>query len=236
MSSSHKLVGRTLARCQALQLLFQAEACDRAVRDVLAGEYALSEGPLNEYGEQLAVGANEHIVDLDRVLSHAAQNWSLSRMSATDRNLLRIALYEMLYVDEVETAVCISECVELAKAFGSSDESSRFVNGVLGRIAASVAAGEDVVEHARRLDAEEATAFEDEGKLEPEPELADADDECDSYEDDGRGPISDAEAASGDAAAVEVAADEPESELVSELKPGFGAEAVLDLPLDGEAE
>ena len=128
--------------------------------DVLAGEYVLSEGPLDEYAESVARGAYDHIADLDAVLSRSARNWSLSRMSVTDRNLLRIALYEMLYVDEVDTAVCISECVELAKAFGSSDESSRFVNGVLGRIAADVAEGVDIVARAHKLDAEEAARYE----------------------------------------------------------------------------
>mgnify|MGYP003372766280 CR=1 FL=1 len=133
MSSSSRIVGRTLARCQALQLLFQAEACGRSVADVLAGDYVLSEGPLVEYGEQLARGTDEHRAELDHVLSGAARNWSISRMSATDRNLLRVA-----------------ECVELAKAFGSSDESSRFVNGVLGRVAVDIDNGIDVIEVARK--------------------------------------------------------------------------------------
>lgn len=153
--SRSRIYGRTLARAQALQLLFQAEVADRAVDDVLAGEYVLSEGPLDPYGEQLARGVGHHVVDLDRVLDHSARNWRLSRMSAVERNLLRIALYELLYVDDVDAAVSISECVELAKAFGSSDESSRFVNGVLGRIAADIAAGTDVVEQARKLEAAE---------------------------------------------------------------------------------
>lgn len=156
MSSNSHLHGRTLARCQALQLLFQAEACDRPVNDVLAGDYVLSDGPLDEYAEQVARGCGERILELDAVLAGAARNWAISRMSATDRNLLRISLYEILYVDEVDKAVSIDECVELAKAFGGSDESSRFVNGVLGRIAADIEAGVDVVEVARQRELAEA--------------------------------------------------------------------------------
>ena len=88
MSSNHKHIGgRTLSRCNALQLLFQAEASGRSVADVLSGEYALSEGPLDEYGELLARGTYEHLADIDAVLSEASRNWSLSRVSATDRNL-----------------------------------------------------------------------------------------------------------------------------------------------------
>lgn len=168
MSSSSHLHGRTLARCQALQLLFQAEACDRPVADVLASDYVISDGPLDEYAEAVARGCGERILELDAVLAGAARNWAISRMSATDRNLLRISLYEILYVDEVDKAVSIDECVELAKAFGGSDESSRFVNGVLGRIAADLEAGVDVVEQARQRELAEArelsyAAYGDEG-------------------------------------------------------------------------
>ncbi len=180
MSSNHKHIGgRTLSRCNALQLLFQAEACGRSVADVLSGEYALSEGPLDEYGELLARGTDEHLADIDAVLSGAMRNWSLSRVSATDRNLLRIALYEMLFVDEVAPAVAIDECVELAKAFGSSEESNHFVNGVLGRIQADIDAGVDVVAQAREREAAEASASDEqasgeyEGASVADDELAD---------------------------------------------------------------
>ena len=140
--------GRTLARSQALQLLFQAEANTRAVLDVLDGEYALSQGPLDDYARRLALGADECRPDLDAVIATRSTGWSVSRMNAVDRNLLRLALYEMLYVDEVDVAVTIDECVELAKAYGT-DESSRFVNGILGRVADDLEAGVDVVAAAR---------------------------------------------------------------------------------------
>ena len=140
--------GRTLARSQALQLLFQAEANSRAVLDVLDGEYALSQGPLDDYARRLALGADERRPDLDAVIAARSTGWSVPRMNAVDRNLLRLALYEMLYVDEVDIAVTIDECVELAKAYGT-DESSRFVNGILGRVTDDLEAGVDVVAAAR---------------------------------------------------------------------------------------
>lgn len=140
--------GRTLARSQALQLLFQAEANSRAVLDVLDGEYALSQGPLDDYARRLALGSDERRPDLDAVIEARSTGWSISRMNAVDRNLLRLALYEMLYVDEVDVSVTIDECVELAKAYGT-DESSRFVNGILGRVADDLDAGVDVVAAAR---------------------------------------------------------------------------------------
>lgn len=136
--------GRTLARSQALQLLFQAEASSRAVCEVLDDDYALSQGPLDDYGRRLALGADETRPDLDAIISMRSTSWSISRMNGVDRNLLRLALYEMLYVDEVDVAITIDECVELAKAYGT-DESSRFVNGLLGRVADDLEAGRDVV-------------------------------------------------------------------------------------------
>ena len=162
--------GRTLARSQALQLLFQAEANGRAVIEVLDGDFALSEGPLDDYARHLALGADEVRPDLDAVISMRARGWKLSRLNAVDRNLLRLALYEMFNVDEVDVPVTIDECVELAKAYGT-DESARFVNGVLGRVADDLDAGLDVVAAAR--EAARSAAAEKGGEA-PEAEAADA--------------------------------------------------------------
>lgn len=149
--------GRTLARSQALQLLFQAEANSRAVLEIVDGDYVLSQGPLDDYARRLALGADEMRPDLDAVIAMRSTGWSLGRLNAVDRNLLRLALYEMLCVDEVDLAVTIDECVELAKAYGT-DESSRFVNGLLGRVADDLESGVDVVARARELARERAAA------------------------------------------------------------------------------
>jgi N utilization substance protein B len=161
--------GRTLARSQALQLLFQAEATGRTVYEVLEGDFALSEGPLDPFGEMLARGADDMRPDLDAIIETTSSNWSVSRMPSVDRNLLRLALYEMLEVSEVAIAVTIDESVELAKAYGS-DESSRFVNGLLGRVARRLDEGVDVIELAR----EEVRSHEHESVAALEQELAGA--------------------------------------------------------------
>ena len=140
-----KFFGRTLARVQALQLLFQAEACDRDVDAVIdGGEYALDEGPLDEYAELLARGTAGLMPEIDAALERFSKGWGVSRMPAVDRNLLRLSIYEMVAVDEVDPAVTINESVELAKAFGT-DDSKGFVNGLLGRVASELAAGHDVL-------------------------------------------------------------------------------------------
>lgn len=205
---SHKRFGgRTLARSQALQLLFQAEATDRTVADVLMGSYALSQDdPLDEFGEQLAVGADAMRHELDAVIAQASKNWSVSRMPSVDRNLLRLAVYEMLQVEEVALAVTIDESVELAKAYGT-DESSRFVNGLLGRIATQIESGQNVLalglaheelERARATKAaQEAAARE---AAEEEQAQSSADDAEGSSEADGDASLArDAEASLADA-------------------------------------
>lgn len=147
--------GRTLARSQALQILFQAEALDLSVDTVLAGDYLISKGPLDAYAVELARGCHDNIDRIDYALKSVSMNWSLYRMPGTDRNLLRLAVYEMRFLTgdaAIDDAVIINEAVEIAKAFGT-DESSRFVNGVLGRISRMetlpeppVEQGEDQVE------------------------------------------------------------------------------------------
>jgi N utilization substance protein B len=129
-----KFSGRTLSRSQALQILFQADATGRTVDDVLSGDYAITQGPLDPYAESLARGCGSMMPRLDETIAAASQNWSMSRMPSVDRSLLRLAAYEMLAEPDVDVAVAISESVELAKAYGT-DDSPKFVNGVLGGIA-----------------------------------------------------------------------------------------------------
>ncbi|MBM6817397.1 transcription antitermination factor NusB [Olsenella uli] len=182
--------GRTLARSQALQLLFQAEANSRAVLSVLDGDYALSEGPLDDYARRLALGADEARPEIDAVISTRSTSWSITRMNGVDRNLLRLAIYEMLYVDEVDVAITIDECVELAKAYGT-DESSRFVNGLLGRVADDLEAGVDVVAAARA----EVSRREEEARAAVEADADEAEGDAAAAPDDAGQPAADADGA-----------------------------------------
>ena len=169
--------GRTLARSQAFQLLFQAEANHLTVEEVLGKDYVIEKGPLDEFARQLALGADAARHDLDAVIASRSVTWTLRRMPSMDRNLLRLAIYEMLFVDEVEIPVTINESVELAKAYGT-DDSSRFVNGILGRLADDVEAGVDVIARAHEVLAErgedEADLMAEPTVAEPAPEVADA--------------------------------------------------------------
>lgn len=127
---------RTEARRLALQVLYQSEMVEKAPSAILADKaYVAEEGVPSAYAERLLRGVEEHREEIDDQLRTASENWTLSRMPAVDRALLRMAACEMLYVDEVPLSVSINEAVELAKRFGGGDDSHRFVNGILGRIA-----------------------------------------------------------------------------------------------------
>ncbi len=127
---------RTRARRAALQVLYTSEITDESPAAIAEdGGRFPDEEALPEYALLLVRGVEAHRCAIDGHLSATSENWSLARMPIVDRSILRLATYEMMYVDDVPTSVTINEAVELAKDFGGEDESPRFVNGVLGRIA-----------------------------------------------------------------------------------------------------
>jgi N utilization substance protein B len=141
-----------------------------SVSDVLAGDYTLSDGPLDPYGEQIATGAGSMLDDLDTLIDVTSPNWSVRRMPAVDRNILRVSLYEMLEVPEVAVPVAIDEAVVLSKAYGT-DETPRFVNGLLGRVATLLDEGVDVIADARERHAASEEAEEAESAAEADAEV-----------------------------------------------------------------
>jgi N utilization substance protein B len=122
---------RSVARESALTLLYEAETKGITPRQVVEAQVA----PVDPVVRLLTVGVMDHLAEIDtRIASHAT-GWTLDRMPALDRNILRIATFELSWRPEVPTAVILDEAVELAKRF-STDDSGRFVNGVLSAIAA----------------------------------------------------------------------------------------------------
>lgn len=125
---------RTKARKRALDVLFEAEQRGIEPRTVFLRIATEASSPLNPYTEELVDGVNAHRDRIDELIATYAEGWSIERMPAVDRNLLRIAVYELLYVEDVPANVAIDEAVGLAGDL-STDESPAFINGLLGRIA-----------------------------------------------------------------------------------------------------
>ncbi|HZY26966.1 MAG TPA: transcription antitermination factor NusB [Jiangellaceae bacterium] len=127
------MAARTKARKRALDVLYESEMQGLAPGATLARRTAAASPPLSEYAIALVEGVVAHSERIDELLSTYAVGWTLERMPAVDRNLLRIGTYEILYRDDVPDAVAISEAVSLAHEL-STDDSPAFVNGLLGRI------------------------------------------------------------------------------------------------------
>jgi transcription antitermination protein NusB len=124
---------RRQARELALSLLYEADTKGAPPGDVLA-EFPIDPDP---FAADLVGGVGEHHEQIDELIRRFAKDWTLERMPVVDRNLLRIGVYELLERPDVPTAATISEAVELARRY-STEESGRFVNGMLGRIAEEV--------------------------------------------------------------------------------------------------
>ncbi|WP_457255519.1 transcription antitermination factor NusB [Pedococcus sp. P5_B7] len=127
---------RSKARKRAIDLLFEAENRGMNARDLLAERLAkpVTEVPLNQYTSDLVEGVVAHWNDINELLSTYSQGWTLERMPSVDRAILRLGAFEVLYATEVPESVAIAEAVELAKSL-STDDSPKFVNGLLGRLA-----------------------------------------------------------------------------------------------------
>ncbi len=124
---------RSKARKRAVDLLYESDLRGTDPVTVLAERVALADPPVNDYTIELVEGVHASRRRIDAILGEFSEGWAVDRMPDVDRAILRLSVYEVLWRADVPDAVAIDEAVELAKSL-STDESPRFVNGVLGRI------------------------------------------------------------------------------------------------------
>ncbi|CAN5305941.1 transcription antitermination factor NusB [soil metagenome] len=132
---------RTKARKRALDVLYGADVREDSINATLAAEAARAQADPKRnsswpYAREIVEGITEHGDEIDELIETYAQGWSLQRMPAVDRALIRMGIWEILYNDEVPDSVAISEAVELASSL-STEDSAGFVNGLLARIAST---------------------------------------------------------------------------------------------------
>jgi N utilization substance protein B len=127
---------RSKARKRAVDILFESDLRGLDPVALLAERVGAPElPPVSDYTVSLVHGVVEHVDDIDRLLAEQARGWTVARMPAVDRAVLRLGVFELLFSTEVDDAVAIDEAIELAKLL-STEDSPRFVNGVLGALAA----------------------------------------------------------------------------------------------------
>ncbi len=129
---------RSKARKQALDLLYETDIRGTNLVDTLNARDIPAEGPearpIREYTRELVGGVSDNRRKIDELITTYAQGWDMDRLPAVDRNILRLGIYEILWSTNVPTSVAIDEALDLAREL-SSDESSKYIHGVLGRIA-----------------------------------------------------------------------------------------------------
>lgn len=128
---------RSKARKQALDILFEADIRQSSVSDLLESRSVIEEGPdarpIREFAKVLVIGVIDHRRKIDELISTYAQGWDMDRLPIVDRNILRLAIYEILWGQETPQAVAIDEALTMA-AMLSTEESAGYIHGVLGRI------------------------------------------------------------------------------------------------------
>lgn len=124
---------RRKSRIDAIVMLYQSDLLNRSAREILQRELLL-EKKIDEFTLKLVTGVEEHREEIDKLIMDVVENWTLERIAVVDRNILRVAIYEMLYEDEIPPKVSIDEAIEISKRLGEKDETPKFVNGILGKI------------------------------------------------------------------------------------------------------
>jgi N utilization substance protein B len=124
-----------------VQFLYQFDVNRRPVAELLGDFWKLRRGPgesdvpakTRTFAEELVTGVTTHLEEIDAIIGKYVENYEMNRIATVDRNILRVAIYEMLHCIDVPPVVSINEAIEIAKRFGS-EESGRFVNGILDRV------------------------------------------------------------------------------------------------------
>lgn len=122
---------RRTAREKALQALFQIDISH--AEPIEAIHHVLNNEQENKFLSELVLGVVQHQQEIDQIISKHLEKWTIERLGNVDRNVLRIAVYELKYGKDIPVNVVLNEAIEIAKTFGD-DESSRFINGVLSKI------------------------------------------------------------------------------------------------------
>lgn len=132
------MLARSKARKQALDILYESDIRSSSPIDILTSrdisEVGLDSRPIREYTREIIEGVSAHRRKIDELISTYAQGWDMDRLPAVDRNIMRLALYEILWCQDLDDAIAIDEALSLAKEL-STDQSAAYIHGVLGRIA-----------------------------------------------------------------------------------------------------
>ncbi|MHB1334679.1 MAG: transcription antitermination factor NusB [Candidatus Humimicrobiaceae bacterium] len=128
-----KTTSRRRSRIKAVILLYQSDLLKKEVGLIISSEMDFQKR-IDEFTIKLVMGVEKNKLEIDNQIRHVVENWTISRISIIDRNIIRMAIYEMLYEKEIPLKVSVDEAIEIAKILGQKDATPKFVNGILGKI------------------------------------------------------------------------------------------------------
>ena len=128
---------RRKSRENAVILLYQVDLLEKDIEKIIDNNLLAGER-YDDFALELARGVNKYKEKIDSTIMDIVENWTLERIAIIDRNILRVAVYEMLYKDEIPLKVSVDEAIEIAKELGQKEDTPKFVNGVLGKILSNI--------------------------------------------------------------------------------------------------
>ena len=130
-------ITRRKSRENAIVLLYQRDLLNKKIEDVLKNNM-LAGREYDQFTLKLINGVDKNLKKIDKMIKDVVENWTLERIAIIDRNILRVAIYEMLYEDEIPLKVSVDEAIEISKSLGQKEDTPKFVNGVLGKILSDI--------------------------------------------------------------------------------------------------
>ena len=130
-------VTRRKSREAAVVLLYQSDLLGKDSEEVLKNEIYFGK-KIDEFALELVIGVNKNRKAIDREIVGVVQNWTIERIAIIDRNILRVAIYEMLFEKDIPLKVSVDEAIEIAKTLGQKDDTPKFINGILGKILTNI--------------------------------------------------------------------------------------------------
>lgn len=130
-------ITRRKSRETAVILLYQSDLMGKDSEEVLKKEIDFGK-KIDEFALELVIGVNKNRKAIDKEIVGVVQNWTIERIAIIDRNILRVAIYEMLFEKDIPLKVSVDEAIEIAKSLGQKDDTPKFINGILGKILANI--------------------------------------------------------------------------------------------------
>jgi len=135
-----KKISRRGSREAAVILLYQKDLLNKETATLIKND-KLNQKFLDEFALHLINGVDRHLKEIDKFICNIVENWSIDRIAVIDRNILRVAIYEMRYDKDIPLKVSVDEAIEIAKSLGQKDDTPKFINGVLGKFLNQISQG-----------------------------------------------------------------------------------------------